>query len=145
MLNEACPATFDRTDSIDTLLPIMSMARTRGKTPGTLMSLICLNESVQRILSNVGLQTAFRWLSGIHKRNLEPMTAISPSVAGRPGATLACAQASSRPRCSKSKGGSMGSCCPGFCPSYTSDRYAFDLPGGAQPFSVREDPGRLVS
>src|SRR5215213_8709584 len=46
------------------------------------------------------------------------MTAISPSVAGRPGATLAYAQGSSRPRCSKSKGGSMGSCCPGFCPSY---------------------------
>src|SRR6186997_1225050 len=71
--------------------------RTRGKTPGTLISLTCLDESVQRILSNVRLQTAFRWLSGIHKRNLEPMTAISPSVAGRPGATLAYAQGSSRP------------------------------------------------
>src|SRR5215217_3931850 len=85
------------------------------------MSLICLHESVQRILSNVRLQTAFRWLSGIHKRNLEPMTAISPSVAGRPGATLAFAQGSSRPRCSKSKSGSMGSCCPGFCPSYLAE------------------------
>ena len=92
--------------------------RTRGKTPGKLMPLTYLDESAQRILSNVGLQMACRWSSGIRKRKLGAMIAISPSVAGQAGATLAYAQGSSRPRCSKSKGESTSSCCPEFCPSY---------------------------
>src|SRR4030095_7909487 len=84
------------------------------------MPLTYLDESAQRILSNVRLQMACRWSSGIRKRKLGAMIAISPSVAGQAGATLAYAQGSSRPRCSKSKGESTSSCCPGFCPSYPS-------------------------
>src|SRR5829696_4759287 len=90
------------------------------------MPLIYLDESAQRILSNVRLQMACRWSSGIHKRKLGAMIAISPSVAGQAGATLAYAQGSSRPRCSKSKGESTSSCCPEFCPSY------YDLSGRRQ-------------